>query len=311
VLDPLSDVLSTLEMRGTLYFRTALRAPWGLEVPAQPQVARFHVVVSGEVWLSVGDRHVRMERGDLALVPHGASHLLRDQPDRPTMPVDEVIDATGFNGSTDLIYGGDGPSTVLVCGHFLFDDELLHPVLESLPPVVHLRAADGHDYLWLDSATRSLRLETAERPPGWEAVIDHVTAILFIQALRSALTDRDAPRVVAAFADTHLARALGAIHERPAHPWTLQELARVAGMSRTVFAERFRSRMGIAPMAYVTRWRLQRARRDLLRSDDIVAVVAERAGYASEAAFSRAFQRLYKRPPARYRREIAGQLASR
>ena len=303
MLDPLTDVLATLRMRGTLYFRTDFRAPWGVSVPERRLVARFHLLIRGEAWVEVDATRVRMQRGDLVLVPHGAFHTLRDQPDRPYESVDDVLDETAYDGTSDLRYGGDGESTVLVCGHFGFDDELLHPVLETLPAVVHLRAAEGHDFTWLDGATRAIAVETATRAPGWEAVVDRVSAILFIQALRASLSEPSAAAVVAAFADPQIGRALVAVHEDPAYPWSLQDLARLARMSRTVFADRFRACMGLTPMAYVTRWRLQRARRHLLDSDDIVAAVAERAGYSSEAAFCRAFRRLYGKPPATYRRE--------
>ena len=301
--DALSDVLSTLQMRGSLYFRTDLRSPWGLEVPENAGTIRFHILVRGEAWIEAQATSVRLERGDLVLVPHGAAHLLRDTPTRPTVPLATVLDETAYDGTSDLRYGGDGASTVLVCGHFAFDDELLHPLLEGLPPLLHLRAADGSDFLWLDAATRAVGVETDRRLPGWAAVVDHVSAILLVQALRSCLGSADSPTSMAAFADPQLSRALCALHEDPARSWTIEALGRHAGMSRTTFAERFRASMGMPVMAYVTRWRLQRARRDLLASGDVVAAVAYRAGYASEAAFCRAFQRLYGKPPATYRRE--------
>lgn len=310
--DALTDILTTLRMRGTLYFRTDFRAPWGVEVPANAAVARFHLLLRGEAWIEAGGENRRMRRGDLALVPHGATHHLRDMADRPTVPLNRVLDSAAYDGTTDLRYGGDGESAVLVCGHFAFDDELLHPVLEEMPPLIHLTASDGQDFSWLDGATRAVAFETATRPPGWSAVVDRISAIVFIQALRASIQQRGlGGSVFGAFADPHLRRALGAIHADPSAAWTVDTLARRAGMSRTVFAERFRQRIGMAPVAYLTRWRLQRARRVLLDSDDTVALVAAAAGYRSEAAFSRAFSRAYGVPPARYRRARSAQAVAR
>lgn len=303
MLDPLSDVLTHLEMRGSLYFRTDLRGEWAVSVPRHPGVARFHVLVSGPCRVQVGPDAAPLQRGDLVVVPHGAAHMLSDAPGRSPVPLDQVLDATAYDGGKDLRVGEGAEPTVLVCGHFAFADELLHPVLDSLPALIHLRAAEGSDFTWLDAATRAVGKETAERPPGWEAVVDHVTSVLFIQALRGALGRTTRTPAMAAFGDPQLGRALGAIHEQHARPWSLDELARHAGMSRTTFATRFRARMGVSPIAYATRWRMQRARRDLLGSDDIVVAVAERAGYRSEAAFCRAFARFYGTPPATYRKE--------
>ncbi len=305
MLDSLTDVLMTLRMRGTLYFRTNFRAPWGVEVPARQLVARFHLLIRGEAWIEVGGVQTRMRRGDLVIVPHGARHFLRDKPERPTILVGRVLDESSYDGTADLCHGGTGESTVLVCGHFSFDDELLHPVLAALPPVVHIEAAQGHDFTWLDAATRTVAAETSKRAPGWEAVVDHVSTILFIQSIRVALTRPELNDRITVFSDQQVGRALDAIHADPTHAWTLREMAQRAGMSRTVFAQRFRDCVGMTAMAYVTRWRLQRARRRLLDTNEIIAAVAGDAGYSSEAAFCRAFQRLYGSPPGAYRRERA------
>jgi AraC-like DNA-binding protein len=307
LLDPLSDVLSTLRLHSSIYFRTELGAPWGLDVPALGRVARFHVVVAGRCHVEVPGpgRVALLERGDLALVPHGARHLLRSQAGLETVPLDAALDSSAYDGSGDLRHGGEGERTTMVCGHFAFDDEALHPALAGLEALLHLRAADGYDFTWLDAAARSLGRETAARLPGWKAVVDRAAEILFVQALRSQYARAEAPASLAAFSDARLARCLAAIHAEPEREWTLEQLAATAGMSRTAFAVRFRNLAGLPPMAYVTRWRLQRARRELLDSTDIVAAVAARFGFDSEASFSRAFRRLYGLPPATYRRQHA------
>ncbi len=305
-MDPLTDILHTLRMKGSLYFRTHLTAPWGIAVPAREGVARFHVVIDGSCLLETdGGHQAELRRGDLALVSRGAAHTLQDDKSTRIVPLADVLDDSAYDGSDDLAYGGDGAATTLVCGHFAFDDEVTHPVLDDFPPLLHVNAAQGHHFEWLDQATRALGRETARRPPGWEVVVARASEILFVQVLRSQIASSGTQRAVAAFADEKLSRALQVIHGRPEHPWDLRMLARHAGMSRTAFAVQFRDHLGVTPMAYVTQWRLQKARLALVGSDDNVAAIATRHGYASEAAFSRAFQRQYGKPPARYRREYS------
>ncbi len=305
-MDPISDVFRTLRVRSALYFRTQLTAPWGLEVPAQPRVARFHIVVDGSCLIGLEGREVELQRGDLAIVPKGAAHTLRSDAQSGFQPLSEVLEETAYDGSNDLRHGGGGSAAVLVCGHFGFDDDIAHPVVESLPPLLHISAKQGHDFSWLDAATRALGAETAQRLPGWEVIVSRVSEMLFIQVLRIQLSSEDAPTAIAAFSDDRLSHALQAIHESPEEEWDLETLSKKAGMSRTAFAVRFREHLGMPPMAYLTQWRLQKARAALLSSEEIVAAIAAQHGYRSEAAFSRAFHRLYGMPPAAYRKEHHG-----
>lgn len=305
-MDPLSDVFRTLRVKSSLYFRARLSAPWGLDVPAQTRVVRFHIVVDGSCLIRVGSGEERLlQRGDLAVVPRGAAHTLRADAESTTHRLADVLDETAYDGTSDLEHGGDGACTVLVCGHFGFDDEVTHPAIDALPSLLHIGASHGHDFGWLDAATRALGGETTKRPPGWEVVVSRVSEILFVQILRSQLADDDdTPSAILAFSDPQLSRALSAVHTDPQRDWDVESLARSSGMSRTSFAVRFRKHLGMPPMAYVTRWRLQRARVALVDGDEVVAAIAAEHGYQSEAAFSRAFQRLYGKPPARYRREF-------
>ena len=309
-MDPLSDVFRTLRVSSSLYFRTHLTAPWGLEVPARPRVARFHIVIDGRCTLEIeGEQPVELMRGDLAVVPRGATHTLRADDQSPVVPLAQALDEAAYNGRNDLRYGGNGPATILVCGHFGFDDDVTHPVIDALPAAMAIRGSREHDFLWLDAATRTLGGETGNRPPGWQVVVARISEVLFIQILRSQMANSTDSSAIAAFGDKRLSRALQAIHETPEQSWDLETLAHRAGMSRTAFAVRFREHLGVPPMAYITQWRLQKARLALVESDEIIASVAAQHGYASEAAFSRAFQRLYGKPPATYRRDYLASMS--
>jgi AraC-like DNA-binding protein len=302
-MDVLSDILRSLQLRGSLYFRTELGAPWGLDVPSHENVARFHVVVGGACYIAVSGRDpVRMEAGDLAIVPHGSQHCLLDRPQTGAIPVDTVLDETAFDGTTALRYGGSGSQTTLVCGHFAFDRGVMHPLLEALPTFIHLPATETKNFAWLDTALGFISHEAGSSQPGAEAIMTRISEILFIQVIRGYIQrGGEEHRVLAGLADERISKSLELIHTLPAHPWRLDDLAKRVGMSRTAFVVRFSDLMGISPIEYWTRWRVQLAREQLRASAASVADVAEAVGYQSEASFSKAFKRYYGMAPGQFR----------
>lgn len=301
-VDVLDEVLTTLELSSQLYFRAELSQPFSIAVPEQRGVIRFHVAVENPCSLRLPDHEPSMlAPGDLVLVPHGAPHVLADDPERPARPLPAVLEETGFDGEGPLVYGGDGPRTVLVCGHFAFAGAPWHPLLTTLPPILHLRAAEDGSYEWLELVVRRIERELRAGVPGSLAVIRRLSEILLVEVLRAYALRGDLG-ALAAIADPQLGRALQAIHAGPAADWSLDALARIAGQSRTLFVERFRERLGTSPMRYLSRWRLLRARHLLGSTDLSVAEVAQRVGYASESAFHRAFRAEFGAPPGRLRR---------
>ncbi|HMB71716.1 MAG TPA: AraC family transcriptional regulator [bacterium] len=310
-MDVLSEVLGALRLEGTLYFTTEFRRPWGVRVPPHGNVARFHLVLRGTCWVETGGQPepVRLESGDLVLVPHGAEHVLSDPPGTPSPAVDEVIQRSGFTGRGALIHGGpdQGHPTRLLCGHFAFDaGSAAHPLLEQLPSRIVIRQEDAARHARVDDMVRLIVQEARGQGPGRDAVVQRLSEVLFIQALRAWSEGAGAGSgLMAALADPQLARGLAAVHTAPGRPWTLEELARQAGLSRTVFAERFRARMGRTPMQYVTFWRVEHACRLLRDGQCTVDDVAGRVGYRSPAAFHRAFRKWVGRSPGEYRRSHA------
>lgn len=314
-MDILSDVLKLMKMSGTLYFRTAFTAPWGVAVPVFENVARFHYAHRGRCFVTVGGTPdpVALEQGDLIIVTHGASHVLSDPVDAPAPGVDRVVADSGFTGRGALVWGGDdgdtanGHETQLICGHFAFDTGARHRLIDALPPFIHIRDYGGAAPDWLES---TLRIIAAEAGPdagqenfGGDLIALKLSEIIFAQAIRKYLATEGADRPgLAGFADSQICRALEAIHAEPAEPWTVEGLARIAGMSRTAFATRFNALVADPPLAYLTDWRMQLARRLLLESDLPIIDVAERTGYKSEASFGRVFKRHFNAPPAGYRR---------
>lgn len=308
MLDLLSDILTRLSLRGTLYFRTSFSEPWGVKVPAFADVARFHYVHRGECVLTVegGDDRVRLSQGDLVLVPHGRSHTLSCRHSGPeeALPLDDVISRSGFRGHGALVYGGAEPAleTQLVCGHFATAPGSRHIIFDRLPRHILISDYGAEAGGWLEATLRVIGAEAGGARLGGDLIALKMSEAIFAQALRTYIErakERDG--LLSGFADPSLARALSAFHRAPAGRWTVADLAREAGMSRTRFAQTFAQKMKVTPLGYVTAWRMQLAREALSGRGASVAEAAEIAGYASESAFSRVFRREMGVPPATFR----------
>jgi AraC-like DNA-binding protein len=298
--DLLSRALDDLRPRGLGYYPAHLSAPWGFSVGAGP--ASYHVVLDGQCVLDVdGAEAATLRAGDLAVTPKGASFAFRSGPDALTPPIADVFAAPDPDG----IYrrAGSGPETRLVCGTLTFDDTLPHPLLRALPPLIVVRAAEQAGRPHLRSLLDLCAAEARAQPPGATALMGHVGAVLLIQAVRAHLTDASPPAAgwLRALDDPPLARALRAVHEAPAADWTVERMAAEAGLSRSAFAARFAETVGEPPRAYLTRWRMREAARHLTSGDAPLDAVADRVGYASGAALSRAFKRVTGQTPGRYR----------
>lgn len=305
--DALSQVLDALKLRGSIYFHTHFSPPWGVRVPAYGRVARFHMALRGDCWLRIENAPspLRLATGDLAVIPHGAAHILSDAPDREPLDVDEVVERAGYTGQGALVFGepDENLACKLFCGHFEFDEGTLHPILQSLPDVIHVPNTQSLNSYWLESMLRFVSAEISGDRAGSEAIIHRLSEIVFIQVIRT-FVDKvgDDAGSLAAVLHPQFGRCLSKVHRAPAEHWTVEAMALEAGMSRTVFAERFASLMGMTPLNYVTHWRMQEARRKLIDTELPLIDIAEGVGYGSEAAFSRAFKRQFDVTPGELRR---------
>ena len=305
-MDPLTEALQALRPHGAALHRARFTAPWGFTAPGG-EVA-YRVVLEGACELAVdGQPPVRLGPGDLALLPHGDRSVLRDGPGTPAPPLGALLERSTLDADGLVRAGGGGAETALVVGKVDLDAPERHPLYESLPPLVVVRASEGTDAPWLRSTIDLLTLEATAGQPGAPLVLGHLSGVVFVQAVRAWLAQGDGgasgrPGSWAhALADPHVGRALGAVHEAPAAPWTVAGLAREARLGRSAFSARFGALVGEPPMTYVTRWRMVEAARRLRSSRASVAEVAEGVGYASEAAFSRQFKRWMRCPPGAYR----------
>ena len=302
--DSIDGLLRDLRVSSTVFCRSKLGAPWGFGVRAHG-LAAFHVVTEGECWLHVNGEAegTHLRAGDLAILPRGETHWVRDSPDSPTLWLEDLLAQDPVDESLRLRSGGDGPTTDLLCGAFALDGGSQHPVLSALPSVISIHGFRERPLPWL-AATLSLVVEEIHAPgPGAAAVLERVSDVLLGQALRAALLElRDAEHLsLEALHDRGIAPAVRAIRSRPEHAWSVGELANLSAMSRSAFAARFRALTGDSPIRYVTRCRLARAARQLRTTDAALAEIARLAGYESVFSFSRAFKRAFGVAPRPYR----------
>jgi AraC-like DNA-binding protein len=292
--DPLAEALHLLKPTGTLYCRSELTAPWGIDMPAFEGYMMFHVVTGGHCWLEVeGEAPRLLPQGSLALVPHGQGHCIRSSPTGEVVPLFDIPVEQVSERYEIMRYGGAGELTHLTCGVVRFDHVAGRRLIALLPRVLQIDTWNDDEGSWLQSTLRFIAREARELRPGGETVITHLADILIIQAIRSWIDSvpESGYGWLAALRDKQIGRALAAIHRTPEKDWSVASLAKEAGMSRSGFSARFTNLVGESARHYLTQWRMQLARTQLQESPDSLAVLAERFGYQSEAAFSRAFKR--------------------
>jgi len=303
-LDPLTQVLVATRAGGAVFVRGDLGSPWAIAFRHQPRVI-FHIITHGTCWLQLTGRGraMRLVQGDMVLLAHGTGHVLGSSSEVRAVPLEQLIERERLGKEEQFIrYGGNGERTNLVCGAYRFDHDGAHPVLTALPVVLSSSVGAGGPTGAVAEVIRLITAEYAAPAPGAAAAVTHLVDVLLIYLLRAWLAAPEAPPDwLPALRDPQIRAALAAIHAAPEAPWTLDKLAKQAGMSRATLVRRFSRLVGCAPLGYVTRWRLDTGARLLRDTDATLAQVAARVGYESEFAFSKAFRRDYGLSPGRYR----------
>lgn len=292
-MDLISSLLKSFHLNATVFERSRFCGHWRLNHPGREQ-ASFHLIASGQCWLDRldGSEPVRLDAGDLLVLPRDAPHHLSDAPE--SGPAGEPMRA-------DLADTGAG-GTGIVCGYFVFDEGTSNPILDALPEYVLVRADELDASHTLARIAELLVSEAAAGRPGGEAMIDRLSDALFIQVVRHHLQHNPGDSSLgAAMADPTVYRALQCLHESPARDWDLPSLARAAAVSRSTLVSRFQATLGVAPMRYLQQWRLRLAHR-LLCDGYSVSEACHRCGYVTEAGFSKAFKRHFGISPGSLRR---------
>src|SRR5262249_1369791 len=300
--DALMDVLDMLKPRGRVYCWSEMSAPWAMSLPADGY-ARFHVIERGGAWLRMdGAKQVTpLASGDLVIVPHGNGHVLADSLKTKPVPIIRLVKGKA-DSAVLLQHGGRGPKTQMICGSFQIVNGDYNPLLAVLPPLIHISGGRERLNEWLEPTLKMLAYEARHTRPGSEALVARLIDIILVQAVRVWFEEQppDQGGWLGALRDPQIGAALGLIHREPQRNWSVSDLAREVAMSRSIFAAKFSSLVGAPPLTYLTRWRLWQASRLLAEGSLSVGETAERVGYESEAAFSKAFKRHFGQSPLAY-----------
>ncbi|MFT4242613.1 MAG: AraC family transcriptional regulator [Acidovorax sp.] len=304
-MDPLSDVLSLLQPRSQYYAGFDAAGDWSFDFPPHEGI-KFTAVVRGTCW-GMADgltAPVRFEAGDCYLLNSGRRFVLSSDPALPPQDPALVLDAAAREGIA--VHNGGG-EVLLISGRFDFSGHHAAVLFDALPPMIHIPSASAQAGV-LRWALEQLTSELRQQQPGGTLMSTHLAHLMLVQALRLFLSAHgDAPRGwFLALTDRQISPAIGAIHAQPDRAWTLEQLARIAGVSRTVFAQRFKALVGSTVMDYLTRWRMLLAADRLRRGGEKVSSIAFSLGYESESSFSAAFKRTMACSPTQYRRQVAG-----
>lgn len=316
-MDTLSDVLRAVRLTGSLFFDVHASEPWVAETPPADSIVggifpgadhlvSYHVITRGTSWASVnGEQPIRLSSGDVVVFPHGDRHSMSSAPGMRAASPDLALYRRPTDGRElpfRMSVGETGAeSTHFVCGFLGCDARPFNPLLAALPRVIHVSNPSGGA---IGAFVELALAETRERRPGGQCVLGHLAELMFVDVVRRYLATLPADRTgwLAGLREPFVGRALAALHQSPAHDWTLESLAREVGLSRTVLVERFTEFVGLPPMQYLTNWRMQLAANQLRITMDGIAAIGERVGYESEAAFSRAFKKALGAPPSEWRK---------
>ena len=334
--DTLSDVLRGVRLRGAVFFNVSGNDDWAAEAPSAKELApllmrgvdhviEYHAVAKGSCWAGIPDRPaVQLFAGDVVMFPHGDAHVVSSSPgmrgkldfswfggtDVEQLPVRLSYDGKGVSRPAPLdSQAGPGAEAVpdadtsIVCGFLGCDLHPFNPLIASLPPMLHLRATD--DDAWIARFTQQAVAESHARRAGGEAMLARMSEMMFVNAVRRYADQLPAESAgwLAGLRDRFIGRALALMHEQPSHDWTIDELGRRVGLSRSALHERFAQLVGLPPMQYLAQWRMQAAAHLLLETRASISTVALEVGYDSEAAFTRAFKRAVGKPPGAWRRD--------
>ena len=324
--DTLSDVLRAVRLRGAVFFNVSCSGKWAAEAPAAKDIApllmpgtehviEYHAVAQGSCWAGiVGEPPVQLSVGDVVMFPHGNAHVVSSAPGlrgvadfswSPGAAIDQLPVRISYKGANVQQTELPDPEAeaMIVCGFLGCDLQPFNPLIAALPRLLHLRA--DADNAWIANFTQQAVAEASARRPGGEAMLARMSEMMFVNAVRRYADQLPAHSEgwLAGLRDRFVGRALALMHEQPAQRWSIDELGRRIGLSRSALHERFAELIGVPPMQYLAQWRMQAAARLLLETRSTVASIAVEVGYDSEAAFARAFKRSVGKPPAAWRRE--------
>jgi AraC family transcriptional regulator, alkane utilization regulator len=314
----IEEALRMLHLSSAVFLRAELTLPWAFSslgardcakalCPEAERLVLFHVVLEGRclVRLDSGEE-ASLGPGEAVVLPYGGRHLMGNPSIAEPVPIARLLPPLPWHTPPVLRLRGGGEATRILCGYLHCEDLLFQPLLRALPPLIHVRPATPSGAEWLRASARyALEESSSWRASGLSA---RLPELLLVECLRQHMAALPPARTgwLAALRDPIAGQALSLLHGSPAEGWTVAQLARRVGTSRTVLGERFALLLGQPPMRYLAQWRLQLAAHFLRTTGETLPAIAGRVGYASEAAFSRAFKRGLGEPPASWRARSRG-----
>jgi AraC-like DNA-binding protein len=300
-LDPLSEILSILKPESYLTAGLDVGGAWAIRFGNRPGTIKCHAVTAGGCWLAVEgmDEAVRLAAEDCIILPSGRPFILASD---LTLHPAEAQDVLGRSRPGEVVVHQGGGDFAFAGTRFEVDTRKAGALLGTLPPLIHLHQAE--DRAAIRWCIQQMMAEMRSGRPGGALAARHLAHLMLLQAFRLHLSRQADDRVglLYALADPHLGKAIEAVHLDPAHRWTLAELAARAGLSRSIFAQRFRERVGETPIDYLTQWRMMLAKDRLEGGRETLGTIANAVGYESESAFNTAFKRVIGCSPRRYAR---------
>jgi AraC-like DNA-binding protein len=277
-------------------------------MPESEHAIAFHIMLEGWCWAQLADESqppVKLEKGDAVIFPEGAGHFMTSELGKRAQPNMDLYYRPHDRALPFVLseLGGSGEPARFVCGYLGCDARPFNPILDALPRLLHVRASSLGGLLTRDLI--SVALDEHEHPrAGGETILSKLSELMFLQAVRQHIDSlhEQSKGWLSGLRDRHISIALRHMHARPEEAWTIDALAREAGLSRSAFAERFADIVGAPPMQYLANWRLQRAAHMLERQSVSIAQAAAAVGYESEAAFNRAFKKQVGVPPGAWRK---------
>ncbi|MCE4063097.1 AraC family transcriptional regulator [Pandoraea sputorum] len=296
-MDQLSEVLADVHATAVVTGHFTLHAPWAFD--KEPvQGIPFRICRGESCWLHVdGESPVLVREGDVVLLPQGSAHRMSSTPDVPAVPFNDLLAERGITPRSDtplaMVVGAEGPACELHTAIVGFASAHRHPIFAILPPVIHIRHDDPAVAPWLKATLQNFIEESMACKPGWMIAAARLSDVLCVQMVRAHVlqNERVGAHWLKGLLDKQVGRAVLAIHREPSVHWDVCKLAELAGMSRSRFVARFTALVGTAPMAHLTGVRMHLAAEALATRTLRVAEVADKVGYVSEKAFSRAFKR--------------------
>jgi len=290
----LDDIFQTLRFRGSIFFRSELASPWGMSLDKLDK-PRFHISLKGNFMVGVEntDKAVSINEMDIVMLPHGDMHWIADDSKSNRVCSDAAANACELGNP--MFQSGNITNRV-ICGLVHFDDGMSHPILDTLPAILHFSNIHDNDALWM--TVKLLELESSEVEGNRNLIVDRLTEVLFLQLMRKfSAENTQLTGFFAGLHDQRVRRTLELIHRQPHYKWTLDELGNYAGMSRATLVRQFKTAIGMPPMAYVNQWRMTKAYNLLKYSNKTIESVAEAVGFSGARSFTKAFQRQYDMTP--------------